>query len=73
MLIENAEYIILCIFGGRIMSSFKVTRRAFEAPPPFAESKKKPCLNRVKFWDTQITSLDNPLKYKKTLVPIYVT
>ena len=51
MLIENAEYIILCIFGDRIMSRFKVMedRRAFEAPPPFAETKKKPCLNRVKF------------------------
>lgn len=41
MLIENAEYIILCIFGDRIMSSFKVIEEGIRSSPSVRRKQKE--------------------------------
>ena len=41
MLIENAEYIILCIFGDRIMSSFKVVEEGLRSSPSVRRKQKE--------------------------------
>lgn len=41
MLIENGEYIILCIFGGRIMSSFKVIEEGLRSSPSVRRKQKE--------------------------------
>ena len=41
MLIENGEYIILCIFGGRIISSYKVIEEGLRSSPSVRRKQKE--------------------------------
>ena len=45
--IKNDEYVILCNFGGHILSGFEVIGRELRSLAPVAGGKKMPGLNRV--------------------------
>ena len=43
----NGEHIILCNFGGRILSDFEVIEERFRSLSPGHRKQKMPSLNRV--------------------------
>ena len=43
----SGEHIILCNFGGRIMSDFEVIEQRFRSLSPGHRKQKMPSLNRV--------------------------